>query len=93
MSEEKAWVIENPDSLACDPEYLTAAGYKEVTNANGGMRFRWSKGHTFALRFSRKEDAELVAAICRTFQPDLWQKPIQMLPPARVAEHIWGRPA
>ena len=80
MSQEVGFCIEHPESRASIPRYLSYEGNVSY------RKFAWRDGNTFALRFSRREDAEQVAAISRTLQPELWQAPVGQ---PRICEHLW----
>lgn len=75
------FVIEHPQSSASSPRYLSANG-NTLT-----LKFGWER-ITHALRFARREDAEYVARISRTFQPELWLETKSIGEP-RIAEHAW----
>lgn len=68
-AEESGWVIERGDSPGFEPLY-----YAPQTDAG------WDKDHLLALRFARKQDAEvIVAAYCLDDEHGV-----------RIAEHGWG---
>lgn len=76
---EYYWLVEKPDSQTSNPLYLCAEGDLKT------LRFCWSYSSS-ALRFARKQDAERVARISNTLQPDLWETRKYIGLP-RIAQH------
>jgi|SRR5581483_1210320 len=64
--DDRAWLVEK--GLAYAPDYLTI-------NKRHGV-WAWTKSHECALRFARKQDAELAATLVGGVE--------------RIAEHSWG---
>lgn len=68
MSHETGWLIEHED----EPMWLT------LQPAEAAWTVCWSKDSQDALRFARRQDAELY---CATFLDES---------PVRITEHRWG---
>lgn len=68
---ETGWLIERGDSDPCEPKYW-AAGQADPKRPSA-----WTSNNTQAIRFARKDDAEMVS------------RRILKEVPVRICEHIW----
>lgn len=76
---QTAWVIEGKDGMFIGAHFACYG-----RNGKRESSFVWRSGHENAIRFARREDAEVVLGICETLG-------IQFdIEAPGVNEHMWG---
>ena len=80
---ETGWLIE---SAIHGPEGV----YYLCARKLGKRDFEWMPGADKALRFARKQDADVMIEVTRELCPDLFPR---IVPMPQSAEHMWGEAA